>query len=60
MTSIMEVGEYDWYGYYMWKLILLVTDIKNEKQVREQLESKGCQIRSDCKVHSVLPIDGGE
>ncbi|XP_058210378.1 uncharacterized protein LOC131322860 isoform X3 [Rhododendron vialii] len=28
-------------------------------KVREQLESRGCHIRSGCEVHSVSPIDGG-
>ncbi|KAI8560795.1 hypothetical protein RHMOL_Rhmol04G0283500 [Rhododendron molle] len=27
-------------------------------QVREQLESRGCHIRSGCEVHSVSPTDG--
>lgn len=40
--------------------MLLIADIKNEKQVREQLESRGCHIRSGCEVHSVSPTDGGE
>lgn len=33
---------------------------KNNHQVREELESRGCQIRTGCEVHSVLSDAEGE
>lgn len=40
--------------------MLCEIDILFENQVREVLESKGCQIRTRSEVHSVATNDEGE
>ncbi|OMO95385.1 Amine oxidase [Corchorus olitorius] len=45
------------YGRPQWLTIRKHSDFV--KKVRDILESKGCQLKAGCQVHSVLPADNG-